>query len=651
MSATLYAPGLDNLRLDRIVITARAVGVPLDVIRDEAAASAKCRELSPFGQAPVLVLPTGHPVARTHAIMRALAGLADHLSLAGYSVFEEASVDQWLNWTFFELEPLAMVLTVKAVRDSLKPTDLALAEKAAASKAGPALAQLDSHLASRTFLVAQQLTIADISAAVVAGAIWDSPALSAAVKGGLPYLARWLLTCRNQPVFLAGAGAKAAAPAHAAAAPSASSAAPAPASSSSGAAAMPAGPGVSSTTGHGLPTSLTAVHTSLPSEKFVRARQRISDVLHAGEALIGSSVTVCGWARTIREADKGALQFIALNDGSVFESIQVSYHKPCLPIALGGVAQCDFEWRSIAYPSGFTAYPAPESYPEPQLSTPHFVFAHPTSLFPASQVVAERAKTEGFECIAKAGGTGSSFRIVGTVVRSPAKGQAIELAATSVTLLGEVQDSKEYPLAKKKHTLEYLRVSLFRLPLGPSYRQPSCICSSRTASLTAPVPHAALSTAGPAAPAPSHQHRGRGGAHPQRVRLRDAHVLPGARLPVRPHAHRHRRRLRGRWRDVPGHHAAAGGPQEGREWGVLNDFARRCGGGTTRACASFVVGYQQPRTRAHTIISPPSSIPSPAPLAGPPSEGRLHRLQEGLLREARHAHSVGAAAGAFSEGS
>jgi len=39
------------------------------------------------------------------------------------------------------------------------------------------------------------------------------------------------------------------------------------------------------------------------------------------------------------------------------------------------------------------------------------------------QVVAERGKTAGFEDIAKCGGTGSSFRIVGEVVKSPAKGQ------------------------------------------------------------------------------------------------------------------------------------------------------------------------------------------------------------------------------------
>lgn len=55
-------------------------------------------------------------------------------------------------------------------------------------------------------------------------------------------------------------------------------------------------------------------------------------------------------------------------------------------------------------------------------------------------MVAEKGKTEGFDAIASCGGTGSSFRITGTVVKSPAKGQEIELLATSVTLLGPVHE-------------------------------------------------------------------------------------------------------------------------------------------------------------------------------------------------------------------
>eukprot|EP00434_Breviolum_minutum_P004307 symbB.v1.2.003796.t3/scaffold192.1/size616647/7 len=69
------------------------------------------------------------------------------------------------------------------------------------------------------------------------------------------------------------------------------------------------------------------------------------------------------------------------------------------------------------------------------------------------------ADAKGFEDM-KAQGTGASVRVEGEVVESPAKGQAVEIscgsAEDSVKVLGTV-DGKDYPLAKKKHSIEYLR--------------------------------------------------------------------------------------------------------------------------------------------------------------------------------------------------
>jgi asparaginyl-tRNA synthetase len=50
--------------------------------------------------------------------------------------------------------------------------------------------------------------------------------------------------------------------------------------------------------------------------------------------------------------------------------------------------------------------------------------------------------------------TGASVVVSGMVVQSPAEGQEIELRAGSVELLGA---APEYPLAKKRHSFEYLR--------------------------------------------------------------------------------------------------------------------------------------------------------------------------------------------------
>lgn len=52
--------------------------------------------------------------------------------------------------------------------------------------------------------------------------------------------------------------------------------------------------------------------------------------------------------------------------------------------------------------------------------------------------------------------TGASVEISGTLAASPAKGQRIELKATTLQLYGEA-DPETYPLQKKRHSMEFLR--------------------------------------------------------------------------------------------------------------------------------------------------------------------------------------------------
>ena len=52
-------------------------------------------------------------------------------------------------------------------------------------------------------------------------------------------------------------------------------------------------------------------------------------------------------------------------------------------------------------------------------------------------------------------GTGSAVAITGTLVESPAKGQAVELRATAVEIVGKADP--DYPLQKKRHGFEFLR--------------------------------------------------------------------------------------------------------------------------------------------------------------------------------------------------
>jgi len=53
--------------------------------------------------------------------------------------------------------------------------------------------------------------------------------------------------------------------------------------------------------------------------------------------------------------------------------------------------------------------------------------------------------------------TGCAVRVMGQLVESEGKGQQFEIQATEVEVLGWVDDPESYPIAKKRHTFEYLR--------------------------------------------------------------------------------------------------------------------------------------------------------------------------------------------------
>ena len=53
--------------------------------------------------------------------------------------------------------------------------------------------------------------------------------------------------------------------------------------------------------------------------------------------------------------------------------------------------------------------------------------------------------------------TGCSVIVTGTVVASPGQGQAFEIQATRLEVVGWVEDPDSYPMAAKRHSIEYLR--------------------------------------------------------------------------------------------------------------------------------------------------------------------------------------------------
>lgn len=147
--------------------------------------------------------------------------------------------------------------------------------------------------------------------------------------------------------------------------------------------------------------NLVGSSSSATSGKWDRHRTRVKELLKEGDAAIGKEVVVKGWVRTIRTAEKGLVLFVELTDGSTVRAIQL---------------------------------------------------------------VLNSSTTKGAKEVGDSGGAGACLAIVGTVVASPAKGQTIEIHVTDAKVLGAVYGGdngeiggKNYPMAKKQHTLEFLR--------------------------------------------------------------------------------------------------------------------------------------------------------------------------------------------------
>ena len=115
----------------------------------------------------------------------------------------------------------------------------------------------------------------------------------------------------------------------------------------------------------------------------------INDLLAHGDSYGGKTVTVCGWAKTIR--DSKVFGFIELNDGSCFKSLQIVF---------------------------------------------------------------EQGVIDNFDEITRLN-VGSALVVTGTVVLTPENKQPLEVKATQIEVEGK--STPDYPLQKKRHSVEFLR--------------------------------------------------------------------------------------------------------------------------------------------------------------------------------------------------
>ena len=83
-----------------------------------------------------------------------------------------------------------------------------------------------------------------------------------------------------------------------------------------------------------------------------------------------------------------------------------------------------------------------------------FIELNDGSYFKNCQIVFDRNKIENYDEVAKQN-VGASIKVVGKVILTPERNQPFEINADSIEILGT--SSPDFPLQKKRHTLEFLR--------------------------------------------------------------------------------------------------------------------------------------------------------------------------------------------------
>ncbi len=85
-----------------------------------------------------------------------------------------------------------------------------------------------------------------------------------------------------------------------------------------------------------------------------------------------------------------------------------------------------------------------------------FLAVHDGSCFDAIQAIAP-SDLDNYQSEVLKLTTGAAVKVTGILVESPGKGQSFEIQATKVEILGLVDDPDTYPMAAKRHSIEFLR--------------------------------------------------------------------------------------------------------------------------------------------------------------------------------------------------
>ncbi|WP_300555973.1 glutathione S-transferase family protein [Maricaulis sp.] len=113
--------------------------------------------INPAGQVPCLVRPDGRILAQSNAI---IFHLAEGSALIPEDRFDMAKMLEWMFWEQYSHEPYIAVRRFKMAYQGLSPEEI---ESDLYAKGRRALGVLEMRLLSRDFIVADQLSLADIA--------------------------------------------------------------------------------------------------------------------------------------------------------------------------------------------------------------------------------------------------------------------------------------------------------------------------------------------------------------------------------------------------------------------------------------------------------------------------------------------------------
>ncbi|KDO42760.1 elongation factor 1-gamma-like isoform X2 [Citrus sinensis] len=153
-------------------------------------------KMNPIGKVPVLETPDG-PIFESNAIARYVARLKADNPLLGSSLIDSAHIEQWIDFSSLEIDTNILRWFIPRVGFAVY---LPQAEEAAIASLKRALAALNTHLASNTYLVGHSVTLADIIMTCNL-TLGFSRILSKSFTSEFPHIERYFWTMVNIPNF------------------------------------------------------------------------------------------------------------------------------------------------------------------------------------------------------------------------------------------------------------------------------------------------------------------------------------------------------------------------------------------------------------------------------------------------------------------